>query len=212
MADNVTPEKGGFFKARPKLTDSEQYERNAVTGLVLLTALMGFFVPKNMKATAAVADAALKGSRIQSSQASNLAAMVESSVAAKVAAVPYKAPATMPVAELIKANLQKEHIANLAQEKAMKSGILKTINDDSNILSSEAIQPHLLALGLSLEDHTAAQIVEAYKIKAMQCNPELLDEKDPSRGEYEAKFDAVRNSFRLLMKNKEALSRQNMKK
>lgn len=211
MADNVTPEKYGFFKARPKLTESEQFERTAVTGLVLLTALMGFFVPKNMKATAAVADAALKGSRIQSSQASNLAAIGESSAAAKVTAAPYRAPATMPVAELLKANLQKQN-ANLAQEKAMKSGILKAVNDERNILSPEAIQPHLLALGLPLEDHTAAQIVEAYKIKAMQCNPELLDEKDPARGEHEAKFDAVRNSFRLLMKNKDALSRQNLKK
>jgi hypothetical protein len=212
MADNVEPVKEGFFKPRPKLSPSEEYERSAVTALVLFTALMGFFVPKNMKATAAVADAALKGSRGQSSQASNLAAMAQPPAAAKVAAGPFKAPATMPVAELLKANFSKEQIANLAQEKAMKSEILKTINDGSNLLDANTIQPHLLALGLSIGDHTAAEIVEAYKIKAMQCNPELLDEKDPSRSEHEAKFAAVRNSFRLLMKNKEALSKQNLNK
>ena len=77
MADNVEPFKEGFFKPRAKLSPSEEYERSAVTALVLFTALMGFFVPKNMKATAAVADAALKGSRAQSSQASNFAAMTK---------------------------------------------------------------------------------------------------------------------------------------
>ena len=211
MADNVEPVKEGFFKPRRKLSPSEEYERNAVTALVLFTALMGFFVPKNMKATAAVADAALKGSRSQSSQASNLAAMSQPPAAAKAAASPFKAPATMPVAELIKTN-HLEHIAKMAQARVMKSEILNTINDNSNVLDAKSIQPHLQALGLSLEDHTAVEIVEAYKIKAMQCNPELLDEKDPMRSEHEAKFAAVRNSFRLLMKSKETLSKQNLNK
>lgn len=207
MTDKVLTGTDGF-KPKAKLSPSEEYERNAVSALVLFTALLGFFVPKKMKATAAVANAAVTASKSQSSQASNLGSM------AKPPAAAFKAPATMPVAELIKANQHKEHAENLkmAQERATKSDILNTINDNSNPLDANTIQPHLLALGLSLKDYTAVEIVEAYKIKAMQCNPELVDEKDPSRSEHEAKFAAVRNSFRLLMKYKETLHTQNTKK
>ena len=80
------------------------------------------------------------------------------------------------------------------------------------MLNASSAAVHLRVLGLPEKDHTAVEIVEAYKRKAMQCNPEIFDINDPKRRSSEAEFAVVRDSFRMLMKYKEHLSKSKVVK
>lgn len=195
-------------KVVPKLSPSEEYQHNAITAVVLLTALMGFFSPRNKKAGPIIADTASTIARNYASKSSIAAASMKPSVTA----VPMRSSSAVPPVEPIRVNLPQNTQEYRAshQQSQMKEppGILDTINDSSNQLNSLTAQPHQRILGLSMEEHTAVEIVEAYKRKAVECNPEIFKVNDPARRQCELDFMEARNSFRLLMKYKEALSKQ----
>lgn len=191
-----------------KIPDSEQFQNDAITGLVLLTGLMGFFSPRRQKRGAIMADTASTVARKYASKSPIATAPMRSSTAA----ASMRSPAPVPLVEPTRVNLYQnnQEYRTSHQESQAKAapGITDTINDGSNQLNALTAQPHYRVLGLSTKDHTPIEIVEAYKRKAVECNPEIYDIKDPARKQCELNFIEVRNSFRLLMKYKEMLSKQ----
>ena len=186
-------------KEKTEMSSSDEFLHNSVTSFVILTAIMGFFVKKPTK----------KVER----QASNIFnAVRKESAMNKPAAV--QDPTTSVVTPLkthIHENSQEYKASHLESQSAqpvqVRSGILDAINKSSNMLNASSAAVHLRVLGLPEKDHTAVEIVEAYKRKAMQCNPEIFDLNDPKRRSSEAEFAVVRDSFRMLMKYKEQVSK-----
>lgn len=199
MAEKVAQLQDAPVPKRNKLP-SEVFESQVMFSIVLAIAVMGFFTPKSRKLNEPlkreVARMATKAETLKAA----------SDAAAKVIATP--APVVTKTFE-VKTNPHASYDTSHQQPKPQpKAGILDAINDNSVILDATTIKPHLLKLGLTLKDHTAVEIVEAFKRKAVQCNPEMFERNDPAREENEKEFISVRDSFRLLIKYKEALRRQ----
>jgi hypothetical protein len=187
---------------KPALSSSDEFLHNAVTTLVLFTALMGFFVKKPSRNAERHVSNALD------------VAIKESSSAVNKPAPNYAPTASVvePLTTHLHENSQEYKASHLesqsGQSVKVRSGILDAINDNSKMLNASTAETHLRILGLTDKDYTAVEIVEAYKRKAMQCNPEMFEKNDPKRRPNEIEFEGARNSFRLLMKYKEHLSRQ----
>ena len=205
MAEKLVPVSDAP-KAVRKIPESEQYQTNAVTALVLLTGLMGFFSPRNRKAV--MADAASTAAKSYASKSSITAASMQSSTVAGPKPLPVSAPPVEPTRANLYQNNQEYKTSHQQSQVKAAPGILDTINDGKNHLNAQTAKPHYRILGLSMEEHSAVEIVNAYKRKAVECNPEIFDLKDPARIQSELDFIEARNSFRLLMKYKTALSNE----
>ena len=198
----VFPQQGA--KEKTVMSSSDEFLHNSVTSLVLFTAVLGFFVKKPTKAV--------------ERQASNIfnAVRKESAMTKPAAVQDTTTSVVTPLRTHIHENSQEYKASHLESQSGqpvqVRSGILNAINNNSNMLNASSAAVHLRVLGLPEKDHTAVEIVEAYKRKAMQCNPEIFDINDPKRRSSEAEFAVVRDSFRMLMKYKEHLSKSKVVK
>ena len=169
--------------------------------LVLATAVMGFFVPKQGAQTASkVRDAAVTGLRKESSSAAGEAVSRAASNFSKE--VPKKPLVPRDnIADALQTMNNIRDRSNMSYSQMRKS--------DAKQADSQLMKKHLIMLGLPLKEPSNAEVVSAYKMKAMECNPEQFESNDPAKAKSEAKLKEIIISFRTLMQYNEHLSRQN---
>lgn len=169
--------------------------------LVVATALLGFFVPKQGAQTASKArDIVTAGIRKESSSAAGEAVGRAASILASD--MPKQPPLPRDnIGDALKTINEISDRSNITYSEMRKSGIRKS--------DSQSMKQHLVILGLPLGNPSNAEIVTAYKMKAMEHNPEQFDNKDPEKAKCEQKLKEIIISFRTLMQYNEHLSRQN---
>lgn len=169
--------------------------------LVVATAILGFFVPKQGAQTASKArDAAVAGLRKESSSAAGEAVSRAASTLSKEVPKQPLVPRDN-IADALQTMNNIRDRSNMSYSEMRKS--------DAKQADSQLMKKHLIMLGLPLKEPSNAEVVSAYKMKAMECNPEQFDSNDPARATSEAKLKEIIISFRTLMQYNEHLSRQN---
>ena len=200
-----------FFKKKEPSTEKKadsgpiDWQNNGLVFLVLGTAILGFFAPRGPQSVAKARDMISGIVKRESSAGAGMEPMSRAATAAPIPGEQIMQTPQMVARKVTQPAKPRDHIADaLSNISTIGDQIVKPPPNPS-------MKQHLIVLGLPIREPTNAEIVEAYKTKAMECNPERF-EGDEAKAASEVKLLDIKHSFRTLMQYKEFLHKQKLDK